>query len=43
MWLILEMWECEESDPTIANYIFKAVTERKSYNTLWTRILSIYF
>lgn len=22
MWLILEMWECEESDPTIANYIF---------------------
>nr|DAH80827.1 MAG TPA: hypothetical protein [Caudoviricetes sp.] len=36
----LEMWEdeikkcCEESDPTIANYIFKAVTEGKSYNTL---------
>ena len=28
----LEMWE--ESDPTIANYIFKAVTEGKSYNTL---------
>lgn len=39
----LEMWECEESDPTIANYIFKAVTEGKSYNTLWTRIFSIYF
>lgn len=36
----LEMWEdeikkCyEESDPTIANYIFKAVIEEKSYNTL---------
>lgn len=32
----LEMWECEESDPTIANYIFKAVTEeKKSYNTFY--------
>lgn len=25
---------CEESDPTITNYIFKVVTEGKSYNTL---------
>ena len=31
----LEMWE--ESYPTIATYIFKAVTEEKSYNTLWMR------
>ena len=31
----LEMWE--ESNPTIATYIFKAVTEGKSYNFLWTR------
>lgn len=28
----LEMWE--ELDSIIANYIFKAVTEEKSYNTL---------
>lgn len=25
---------CEKADPAIANYIFKAVTEGKSYNTL---------
>ena len=32
----LEMWECEESDLTIANYIFKTVTEeKKSYNTFY--------
>lgn len=30
-----EIKKCyEESDPTIANYIFKAVIEEKSYNTL---------
>ena len=32
----LEMWECEESDLTIANYIFKTVTEeKKSYNIFY--------
>lgn len=32
----LEMWKCEESDPTIANYIFKAVTEeKKTYNIFY--------
>lgn len=34
----LNMLECEESDPTIANYIFKEVTEEKNLT-----ILSIYF
>lgn len=32
----LKMLECKVLDPTIANYIFKAVTEeKKSYNTFY--------